>query len=213
MTRKRIGTEEERQDQPGRQRLQIGGDGAQRKRHGPPFRLGGGDHGCAFGNGSLVGSLARVHRLPTSARGHNGGGAGLCEWRDRATSSTHTLPLCGERAGEGAESPIPSADQAAMNSFQRRDHVAVFVHHRVPAGDVAHALEERARRHTRAAAFSITVPSGRQDVAWAAFALDPEAPLVFRTYTPWPSPWRPTSSLAVEASRRPSPRCYQLIYS
>src|SRR3954467_15256891 len=57
------------------------------------------------------------------------------------------------------------------------DHVAVLIHHRVPAGDLAHALGEgTAVAHCAGLLHHLAV--GRNDVTLGRLALHPEAPLV-----------------------------------
>src|SRR6185295_5394818 len=52
-------------------------------------------------------------------------------------------PTRGEGKG-GASTAPPRRSSSRDELVPAGDHVAVFVHHRIPAGDVAHALEEGA---------------------------------------------------------------------
>ena len=76
----------------------------------------------------------------------------------RKSSSLRARHL-GEKRGEARAAAPPHTDrsQAETNSFQLPDHVAVLVHQRVPARDVAHALPEAPPSRVRPA-FSIRWP-------------------------------------------------------
>src|SRR5258706_1650672 len=60
-----------------------------------------------------------------------------------------------------------------------RDHVAILVHDRVPAGDLAHTFCESAAVADRAG-FLHDLAVGRENIARGRLALHPEAPLVRR---------------------------------
>src|SRR4051812_34780436 len=92
-------------------------------------------------------------------------------------------PLVGEMSGRtegGAKDRNITVNASALRSDKlvpALNHVAVLVHDRVPAGDLAHTLFERAAVAHRAGLFHDGAVR-RLDLALGRLALDPVAPFV-----------------------------------
>src|SRR6516225_10312506 len=107
----------------------------------------------------------------------------LCPALGRASTSNSLIP----RGVSWMAGPSPATNGILARPPQSRgdefvplaDHVAIFVHHRVPYADMAHALIERAAVAHRAGAFDL-LTSRADDVALGRFAFHPVIPFISR---------------------------------